>query len=150
MADVCSDDRYEMIKRVKNRLIERTNIETNPGEMNVIDVILYRFWQLGWLDLIDEGDNDMRYCIDYINPRHPFLDSGNPNVRHYRALKEDTAVSVLTIILSCGCKIIRLYRGNVLQGKLGDWPTPLIVDDDDWVTKEWIDHLKELEELKNY
>lgn len=147
MADVCNDDRYEMIKRVKTRLIERTNIETNPGEMNVIDVILYRFWQLGWLSMIDDYDK-LRYCIEYINPRYPFLDSGNPNVRHCRLRAEESATTVLNILLSCGCRIVRLYRGNVVDGKLGEWPA--ILDDEDWVTKEWIDHLKELEELKNY
>ena len=141
MADVCTDDRFEVIERVKQRLIKATNIESCPEEMAVIDNILFRFWQQGWLQLIDDGDNDMRYCIKYVNPRYPFLDNGNINARYYRALKEETAESVLTIILSCGCKILSLYRGNVRQGQLGAWETPMIVDDDDWVTDKWLKEL---------
>lgn len=93
----------------------------------------------------DGGDDDLRYCIDYINPRHPFLDNGILNVRHYRALKEETAVSVLTIIESCGCKILDIYRGNVRQGKLSESIKSMIIDDDDWVSEEWLEGLKEKE-----
>ena len=143
MADICNDDRFEVIKRVKERLVKGTNIEANPKEMEVIDSILFRFWQMGWLEYIDDGDNDLRYCIDYINPRHPFLDNGILNVRHYRALKEETAVSVLTIIESCGCKILDIYRGNVRQGKLSESIKSMIIDDDDWVSEEWLEGLKE-------
>lgn len=142
MADICNDDRFEMIKRVKERLIKGTNIEARPEEMAVIDSILFRFWQLGWLEYIDDGDNDLRYCIDYINPRHPFLDNGLLNERHYRALKEETAKSVLTIIESCGCKILDIYRGNVKQGKLSESIKSMIIDDDDWVSDEWLNKLK--------
>lgn len=145
MADICNDDRFEVIKRVKERLVKGTNIEANPKEMEVIDSILFRFWQMGWLEYIDDGDDDLRYCIDYINPRHPFLDNGILNVRHYRTLKEETAVSVLTIIESCGCKILDIYRGNVRQGKLSESIKSMIIDDDDWVSEEWLEGLKEKE-----
>lgn len=52
--DCCTDGRFEMIERVKNYLKEATNIETDEDEMKVIDNILFRFWQMGWLDMIDE------------------------------------------------------------------------------------------------
>ena len=144
MADVCTDGRFEMIERVKQRLVKATNIEARPEEMDVLDSILFRFWQQGWLKLIDDTDtntsirDELRYCIDYINPRHPLLDNGNLNVRHYRTMNEETANSVLTIILSCGCKIKELYRGNVFKGKLAEWETPMIVDPEDWFTEEWL------------
>lgn len=51
--DVCTDDRFSMIARVKGELMRSTNIETNKKEMEVIDSILFRFWQLGWLQLIE-------------------------------------------------------------------------------------------------
>lgn len=63
MADICNDDRFEMIKRVKERLIDGTNIETRPEEMAVLDSILFRFWQLGWLTLIDKFTLD-KDCTD--------------------------------------------------------------------------------------
>lgn len=142
MPEVCTDDRFEMIERVKQRLMQKTNIETCQAEMQVIDDILFRFWQLGWLQLIDEGSEDMRYCIDYVNPRHPFYDDGTLNIRHCRELQESVAESLLVLMLSCGCKIVDLYRGNVRQGRLGEWKTPLIVDKEDWITEAWINALR--------
>ena len=46
---VCGDNRFEIIKAYKEKLIECTNIEDSPEEMSVIDDILFRFWQMGWL-----------------------------------------------------------------------------------------------------
>lgn len=51
--NVCTDERFGMIARVKSELMRSTNIETDKKEMEVIDSILYRFWQMGWLQLIN-------------------------------------------------------------------------------------------------
>ena len=53
MDDICTDNRLELIEKFKKELIESTNIETSPEEMRVIDNILFRFWQMGWLDKLD-------------------------------------------------------------------------------------------------
>jgi hypothetical protein len=54
MADVlCNDNRFEIIARAKEDLLESTNIETDEAEMAVIDNILFRCWQMGWLDRYD-------------------------------------------------------------------------------------------------
>lgn len=50
---MCTDNRFELIEKYKNELVEATNIETSPEEMNVLDNILFRFWQMGWLESID-------------------------------------------------------------------------------------------------
>ena len=50
--DCCGDNRFEIIGKAKDKLLSATNIEQSPEEMEVIDSILFRFWQLGWLDLI--------------------------------------------------------------------------------------------------
>lgn len=55
MADICTDNRFEVIEKYKRKLIEATNIETSPDEMKVLDSILFRFWQMGWL--IDKDIN---------------------------------------------------------------------------------------------
>lgn len=47
--EVCGDNRFEIIERCKKRLIEATNIESRPDEMAVLDSVLYRCWQMGWL-----------------------------------------------------------------------------------------------------
>lgn len=49
MTEVCADNRFEIIADYKRRLVEETNIETKPEEMAVLDSILFRFWQMGWL-----------------------------------------------------------------------------------------------------
>lgn len=53
MNEVCGDNRFEIIAEYKKRLIEGTNIESSPEEMAVIDSILFRFWQMGWLPIVD-------------------------------------------------------------------------------------------------
>lgn len=49
MADMCGDNRFEIIEAAKRNLIEATNIETSPEEMAVLDDILFRMWQMDWL-----------------------------------------------------------------------------------------------------
>ena len=52
--DVCNDNRFEIIATFKKKLIEGTNIETSKSEMAVIDNILFRFWQMRWLDAVEK------------------------------------------------------------------------------------------------
>lgn len=54
--DVCNDNRFELIKRYTKELLDHTNIETSKQEMEVIDNVLFRFWQMGWLDKLEEYD----------------------------------------------------------------------------------------------
>ena len=49
MREVCGDNRFEVIEAAKRKLIEATNIESSPEEMAVLDQILFRMWQMGWL-----------------------------------------------------------------------------------------------------
>ena len=53
--EICTDNRFEIIAAYKKKLIEETNIHTRPEEMAVIDNILFRFWQMGWLPPIPHG-----------------------------------------------------------------------------------------------
>ena len=48
--DVCSDNRFELIAKARDALLESTNIVDSPDEMAVLDDILFRCWQMGWLD----------------------------------------------------------------------------------------------------
>lgn len=51
MCDTCGDNRFELIEKYKQKLLDATNIGDSPEEMAVIDNILFRFWQMGWLNL---------------------------------------------------------------------------------------------------
>ena len=55
MCEVCTDNRFEVIAAYKKMLTERTNIKTSPDEMAVIDNVLFRFWQFGWLPPVPHG-----------------------------------------------------------------------------------------------
>jgi hypothetical protein len=86
---------------------------------------------------------ETRFCIEYVNPRHPLRDNGSINIRYDRVLTLEQAEHDLTLILSFGGKILNLYMGNVVEGKTGEWsPKPMIVDDDDWFTTDWLKSLE--------
>jgi hypothetical protein len=90
---------------------------------------------------------ETRFCIEYVNPRHPLRDNGSINVRYDRVLTLEQAEHDLTLILSFGAKILNLYMGNAADGKIGEWnPIPMIVDDDDWFTTDWLNSLNKTEE----
>jgi len=44
MNEICTDNRFDLIAKYKQDLLDSTNIETSPDEMAVIDNILFRFW----------------------------------------------------------------------------------------------------------
>lgn len=57
MTEICNDNRFELIEKYKKELLESTNIADSKEEMDVIDSILFRFWQMGWLDNLEQFDN---------------------------------------------------------------------------------------------
>ena len=61
--EVCMDGRFELIAKYRQKLIEGTNIESAPDEMAVIDDIMFRCWQMGWLDKLEESAARVR-CRD--------------------------------------------------------------------------------------
>ena len=48
--EVCGDDRFDLIAKAREKLLDSTNIESRPEEVAVLDSILFRCWQMGWLD----------------------------------------------------------------------------------------------------
>ena len=54
MSNCCVDNRFAIIKLAKEDLIKSTNIESDKEEMKVIDNILYRCWQMGWLEKYED------------------------------------------------------------------------------------------------
>lgn len=55
MNDICNDNREILITKYYEKLIEETNIETSYDEMQVLKNILFRMWQLGWLDVLERS-----------------------------------------------------------------------------------------------
>ncbi len=60
--EVCGDNRFEIIKKAKQDLLESTNIQTSEDEMQVIDNILFRCWQMGWLEKYNQPKTDWIPC----------------------------------------------------------------------------------------
>ena len=53
--EVCLDNRFDIIEKAKKDIINSTNIESSPDEMKVLDNMLFRCWQMGWLDKYDDS-----------------------------------------------------------------------------------------------
>lgn len=60
MSETCGDNRFEIIEKAKQKLLEDTNISSSPDEMKVLDSFLFRCWQMGWLD----GRPEVAYLCD--------------------------------------------------------------------------------------
>lgn len=64
MADICTDNRFELIEKYKKALIDSTNIESAQDEMAVLDNLLFRFWQMGWLDRLEQPEQRWIPCSE--------------------------------------------------------------------------------------
>lgn len=61
--EACGDNRFDIIERAKNAIIKGTNISSSKDEMQVLDNILFRAWQMGWLGKYDyEGKISNLLC----------------------------------------------------------------------------------------
>lgn len=81
MYNICGDNRLEIIQKAREDLLRATNIEGSQDEMAVLDNILFRAWQMGWLEkyepdykermkkeywqLKDRYDKLHRMCVRY-------------------------------------------------------------------------------------
>lgn len=59
--NMAGDNRFETIAKAKQAILDGTNIETDEDEMKVLDNILFRCWQMGWLDKYDDTKNQTRW-----------------------------------------------------------------------------------------
>ena len=62
--ETCGDNRFEIIKKAKEDLLQATNIESSQDEMQCLDSFLYRAWQMGWLGKY-EPDHKARMKTEY-------------------------------------------------------------------------------------
>lgn len=78
MCEVCTDNREILVSKYYDLLREKTNIETSYEEMMVVRNILFRFWQLGWLDKLEADAVPVVRCRECIHrdPEDHKCDSG--------------------------------------------------------------------------
>ena len=48
--NICEDNRFEIIEKAKEILVNATNIEDSKEEMKVLTNILFRMWQAGLIN----------------------------------------------------------------------------------------------------
>lgn len=53
--EVNSDNRFDIIEKAKKDIMNSTNIESSPDEMKILNNMLFRCWQMGWLDKYDDN-----------------------------------------------------------------------------------------------
>ena len=98
------DDRFEIISKAKKHIIEATNIEMSPKEMEVLDNFLFRCWQMGWLKNdykaleienaeLKEQVEEMRKCLDKWYSQ--YVDKGYTEY-FYKCLLEQTKSFLFT------------------------------------------------------
>ncbi len=63
MADMCGDNRFEIIEAAKKDLLESTNIEYCKEELAVLDSFLFRCWQMGWLEKYNTTLNAVKDAV---------------------------------------------------------------------------------------
>lgn len=56
MNEICTDNRFKIIEKVKDHLIEATNI--TQKELEVVDSILFRLWLLRYFDNVEVEENE--------------------------------------------------------------------------------------------
>lgn len=56
MLETCING-LEIIEKAKKHILKATNIDTSPDEMKILDVFLFRCWQMGWLDKYTPRDD---------------------------------------------------------------------------------------------
>lgn len=113
--DCCGDNRFELIKKYKDKLIESTNIETSPEEMAGLDSILFRMWQMGWLDSLEALENYKKikalmdkYSIKNVDElehiilndatgEEAFREYFETNVMPYRNIEKELGISLVTL-----------------------------------------------------
>jgi hypothetical protein len=88
MNDIFLDGRFDLIEKYKNKLIEGTNIENSPDEMHALDSIMFRFWQMGWLDKLEMSVSQPDNSGDLIS-RHAAIDALEEQLDYLQVLNKD-------------------------------------------------------------
>ena len=53
---ICGDNRFEIIEKAKQAILEETNIKDNKAQMAELDSFLFRCWQMGWLKKYEDNN----------------------------------------------------------------------------------------------
>lgn len=78
---ICGDNRFEIIERAKKDILTYTNIESSEEEMKVLDTLLYRCWQMGWLKEYEDEIKLIQKAIESVNRLRTEYDTPKERLR---------------------------------------------------------------------
>ena len=113
--EMITDNRFEIIAKAKQAILDGTNIETDEDEMKVLDNILFRCWQMGWLDKYDDTKNQTGWipCSERLPEENEYVGNvckyyliqdeyGDMHVAHLSGRGWETIESVKAL----GCDVV--------------------------------------------
>jgi membrane-bound lytic murein transglycosylase MltF len=62
---ICGDNRFEIIEKAKQAILEETNIKDDKAQMAELDSFLFRCWQMGWLKKYEEKETNEGQALLY-------------------------------------------------------------------------------------
>jgi hypothetical protein len=62
---ICGDNRFEIIEKAKQAILEETNIKDDKAQMAELDSFLFRCWQMGWLKKYEEKETNEGQALMY-------------------------------------------------------------------------------------
>lgn len=62
---ICGDNRFEIIEKAKQAILEQTNIKDDKAQMAELDSFLFRCWQMGWLKKYEEKESNEGQALLY-------------------------------------------------------------------------------------
>jgi hypothetical protein len=98
----CGDNRFEIIKKAKDDIIQATNIQSDQDEMKVLNNLLFRAWQMGWLDKY-ETDYKERMKKEYWQLK------GRYNKLHNMLIKYEAGT--LDFTPTCSLELLKEQKG---------------------------------------
>ena len=97
MMNICGDNRLEIIQKAKEDLIKSTNIEMAKDEMAILDNILFRAWQMGWLGKY-EPDYKVRMKNEYWQLKDRYTKLHNMCIRYEAGTLDFTPTCSLDLL----------------------------------------------------
>lgn len=92
-----SDNRFEIIDKVKSKLLDMTNISSSQDEMKVLDNILFRLWQ------IDELKQNVDFPDSHVSKNTSYSSLYYKHHSLIENIKEKITESSNTGALACEC-----------------------------------------------
>lgn len=128
----CGDNRFEIIAKAKEALLKETNIARDEQEMAVIDNILFRCWQMGWLDKYDDtkhsnsesiGKNLKPFSLEAAKAGKPVCTRDGRKARIICFDRIDSTgcnLSIVALIQCGGTEVSQLYCDDGKRGVKSD------------------------------